>query len=210
MGLLALSDTVTIPGQVYAWTAVFILPLNSALNPLLYTISSIKARKKMKSKSGFSSSAVYTNTRVISKIGNDAAATDFGPALAPILMSTLPSANIWPSKAMSCLPLKCYRNQQYASQLTVKDIYNIAVDVIAGVSFLHDQGIIHTHIDEEHVVVGMRAQDKCLHAYLVDLSDSKEARNKSKITFGNDIKKYGRFIASLLPPIHGDLEEHFD
>nr|XP_006817056.1 PREDICTED: uncharacterized protein LOC102804127 [Saccoglossus kowalevskii] len=192
MGLLALSDIVTIPGQVYAWTAVFILPLNSALNPFLYTVSSIKARKEKKCKSGVSRSA---NKRVISS----------NAALGP--MSTLPSANIWPSKAMSCLPLKCYRSHKSASNLTVRDIYNIAVDVIAGVSFLHDQGIIHTHIDEEHVVVGMRAQDKFLHAYLVDLSDSKEARNKSKITFGNDIKNYGEFIAFLLRPIHIDLNE---
>lgn len=30
----------TIPGEMYAWTIVFILPVNSALNPILYTISS--------------------------------------------------------------------------------------------------------------------------------------------------------------------------
>uniref|UniRef100_A0A8W8HLZ7 G-protein coupled receptors family 1 profile domain-containing protein n=2 Tax=Magallana TaxID=2171616 RepID=A0A8W8HLZ7_MAGGI len=29
----------TVPPQVYAWVAVFVLPLNSAMNPVLYTIS---------------------------------------------------------------------------------------------------------------------------------------------------------------------------
>ena len=39
-----MSGTV-IPGDVYAWTAVFILPLNSALNPFLYTLSAILGKK---------------------------------------------------------------------------------------------------------------------------------------------------------------------
>ena len=28
-----------VPGEVYAWIIVFVLPVNSALNPLLYTIA---------------------------------------------------------------------------------------------------------------------------------------------------------------------------
>ena len=40
-GLLAISDY-AIPSEVYSWTAVFILPINSALNPIIYTLSSIK------------------------------------------------------------------------------------------------------------------------------------------------------------------------
>ena len=35
-------------GEVYAWTAVLILPLNSAINPLIYTIAHIKAKQKQK------------------------------------------------------------------------------------------------------------------------------------------------------------------
>ena len=34
-----------IPGEVYAWTAVLILPINSALNPFLYTLSAVLAKK---------------------------------------------------------------------------------------------------------------------------------------------------------------------
>ena len=35
-----------IPDEVSAWVAVFVLPLNSALNPILYTIMVIKWKKK--------------------------------------------------------------------------------------------------------------------------------------------------------------------
>ena len=38
LGIAALAGA-RIPPQVYAWVAVFVLPLNSALNPLLYTVS---------------------------------------------------------------------------------------------------------------------------------------------------------------------------
>ena len=34
-----------IPGEVYAWTAVLVLPINSALNPFLYTFSVIMNKK---------------------------------------------------------------------------------------------------------------------------------------------------------------------
>ena len=43
-GILALTDHV-IPGDVYAWTAVMVLPINSAMNPFLYTLSAILGRK---------------------------------------------------------------------------------------------------------------------------------------------------------------------
>ncbi|XP_072173250.1 G-protein coupled receptor GRL101-like [Diadema setosum] len=46
MGILASSKVVEIPADIYAWTAVFILPLNSALNPYLYTLSTIMQRRK--------------------------------------------------------------------------------------------------------------------------------------------------------------------
>ncbi|XP_038053417.1 uncharacterized protein LOC119725894 isoform X2 [Patiria miniata] len=41
MGLLSQSGAVTIQPHMYAWTVVFILPINSSLNPYLYTIFSV-------------------------------------------------------------------------------------------------------------------------------------------------------------------------
>ena len=40
LGLMALNGYV-ISGEVYAWAAVLILPINSALNPFLYTLSAV-------------------------------------------------------------------------------------------------------------------------------------------------------------------------
>ena len=43
-GLLAFSDY-AVPGEVYAWIAVFVLPVNSALNPFLYTLTAVLGKK---------------------------------------------------------------------------------------------------------------------------------------------------------------------
>ncbi len=46
-GVAALSGT-SITGEVYAWVVVFLLPINSAINPVLYTISAIKPLELLK------------------------------------------------------------------------------------------------------------------------------------------------------------------
>ncbi|XP_033640881.1 relaxin receptor 1-like [Asterias rubens] len=48
MGILTQSGTITVPDELYAWTVVFILPINSSLNPYLYTISEMWSKRKKK------------------------------------------------------------------------------------------------------------------------------------------------------------------
>jgi hypothetical protein len=36
-------------GQVYAWVAVLVLPINSSINPILYTFCTPQVTKKLKS-----------------------------------------------------------------------------------------------------------------------------------------------------------------
>ncbi len=43
VGVMAMSGT-HIPGDIYAWVVVFVLPLNSAINPWLYSIPAIKKK----------------------------------------------------------------------------------------------------------------------------------------------------------------------
>ena len=46
MGILSQTQMVVIPVVAYVWSVVFILPINSSLNPYLYTISSLISAKK--------------------------------------------------------------------------------------------------------------------------------------------------------------------
>ncbi|XP_071798569.1 uncharacterized protein [Asterias amurensis] len=50
MGILSQSRIVEIPPETYAWVVVFILPINSSLNPYLYTISDLCSQRSASKK----------------------------------------------------------------------------------------------------------------------------------------------------------------
>ena len=61
MGLLEFTGQEMIPSETYVWTAVFVLPLNSALNPYLYTIATREMRKYT-TKASRGDKTVFTKT----------------------------------------------------------------------------------------------------------------------------------------------------
>ena len=56
LGILVQTRVVTLPPSVYVWSVTFVLPLNSAINPYLYTISEIVMRYKKKKENSVNSS----------------------------------------------------------------------------------------------------------------------------------------------------------
>lgn len=59
----------SISGDVYAWTAVLILPINSALNPFLYTLSAVLS-SKVKPIKNTGENSLISRVRNISKKAN--------------------------------------------------------------------------------------------------------------------------------------------
>ncbi|XP_071496213.1 G-protein coupled receptor GRL101-like [Diadema antillarum] len=57
MGILAQSGTFVIPTELYAWCVVFILPINSAVNPHLYTLGDLYTRRREERESRKTSSS---------------------------------------------------------------------------------------------------------------------------------------------------------
>ena len=41
IGILVQCQIITLPPSVYAWSITFVLPINSAINPFLYTIADV-------------------------------------------------------------------------------------------------------------------------------------------------------------------------
>ncbi|XP_072165320.1 uncharacterized protein [Diadema setosum] len=64
MGLMSAAGKLVISSQVYAWTAVFILPVNSSLNPYLYTLSSLQNKKRQLRSSNNQSDDSKINTSI--------------------------------------------------------------------------------------------------------------------------------------------------
>ena len=46
MGILSQTGTVVVPLEMYTWSVVFIIPINSSLNPYLYTIAAVASAKR--------------------------------------------------------------------------------------------------------------------------------------------------------------------
>ena len=63
MGILSQTGAAVIPLQMYTWSVVFILPINSSLNPYLYTIASVitDKRKAIEKKSTVSDKSISLN-----------------------------------------------------------------------------------------------------------------------------------------------------
>lgn len=59
MGLLAATGACEIPGAVYVWIAVFVLPINSSLNPYLYTILTREMSRRQAKKTSKSTSKQF-------------------------------------------------------------------------------------------------------------------------------------------------------
>ncbi|XP_078341994.1 uncharacterized protein LOC111105682 isoform X2 [Crassostrea virginica] len=67
MGLLAISGQV-ISGEVYAWVAVFILPINSALNPFLYSFANLRKKVETRLSSSKQSQLSRTTTETFAEL----------------------------------------------------------------------------------------------------------------------------------------------
>ena len=68
MGILVQARIVTLPPSVYAWSVTFVLPINSAINPYLYTIAAIvSSRQKLDE----ASASTSTNSTQVRSQGHD-------------------------------------------------------------------------------------------------------------------------------------------
>ncbi|XP_038050982.1 CUB and sushi domain-containing protein 2-like [Patiria miniata] len=63
MGILSQAHVVEIPTEAYAWIVVFILPINSSLNPYLYTIADLCYQKRKSASVRRKSDLAMKNTR---------------------------------------------------------------------------------------------------------------------------------------------------
>ena len=66
LGILVQTRVLTLPPSVYAWSVTFVLPLNSAINPYLYTISEIVSNYHAKRDK-------YVKRQLTGKTGNSSA-----------------------------------------------------------------------------------------------------------------------------------------
>ncbi|KAJ8026616.1 hypothetical protein HOLleu_31503 [Holothuria leucospilota] len=158
MGLLALTPY-TVTGDVYAWTAIVIMPINSAVNPHFYTFLIERARKKEEKPfpNQNKQSTAITPNALPSQLRQNAHA-----------QQTSEENNI--TKAvLTCLrtnrviaPAEKERYNKYKLstltskkefELTSSDIQDIMADISKAVQHLHNMGVAHGYINGDHVII---------------------------------------------------------
>ncbi|XP_033745630.1 uncharacterized protein LOC117331144 [Pecten maximus] len=137
MGLLAFSGY-RISSEVYAWTAVFILPINSALNPVLYTYSGIGRQtrnRQMSSKNLFNRSSPSVTTQYAKWI------------------DICDSGHFVIGTSIPCLPT--LRDYMRTTTPSIGRMYEIITDVTIHIRFLHKRNLVHCRLTEDTVIVNM-------------------------------------------------------
>ena len=71
MGILSQTGSVTIPVEMYVWIVVFILPINSSLNPYLYSLSSVIATRKKALESSMSMHSFDSTLTISKRVSNN-------------------------------------------------------------------------------------------------------------------------------------------
>ena len=67
LGILVQAGALTLPPSVFAWCVTFVLPINSAINPYLYTISHAVSNRRKQTKKGKSSGSGTKSSQLTNK-----------------------------------------------------------------------------------------------------------------------------------------------
>ena len=76
LGILVQTRVITLPASVFAWCVTFVLPINSAINPYLYTISEVISNYRKKRAENIKMQEILANQKQRSEIPNAAQSTN--------------------------------------------------------------------------------------------------------------------------------------
>ncbi|XP_061178746.1 uncharacterized protein LOC133187405 [Saccostrea echinata] len=180
MGLLALRGYV-ISGEVYTWVAVFILPINSALNPFLYSFSNIRNRVEM---------AMLSNKR---KVFRTHSATETFTELCENDLFIIGK------NAPLLVTLSDYMRNH---TLTVPEMKLVVLRLSEAMKFLHERDLVHGCLDTN--LVSIDIEDGEIKDLSVKIAP-REAEADEDIP--NDIKQLGEITLKMLKNHQSDSKD---
>lgn len=150
---------IALPAAVYSWIAVFVLPVNSAINPMIYTTPSIKRfifsfiRYYRSRNGGFLARMGHQHLVAANQsVSYLQSAKDIRSFLAADseLRRRLAERNIPPGY----IPIKQYIRQ--ASQLTLANLVQFALDIIRDIERKHKESKVYVSLGLDVVYVSKR------------------------------------------------------
>ncbi|XP_072030229.1 G-protein coupled receptor GRL101-like [Amphiura filiformis] len=180
MGILATCNIVLIPPVVYVWTAVFILPINSSLNPYLYTILTreIKRRslrstlRKSNNSAGLTSQSTKGKSKYHGEEENSVSMTkqstkktvEFDQSLQKATggafhLSNLVTSHILRSRLIPAIdkhliePYLLSKIIEQGLRLNAAHLNQIQRDLMKALDSCHSSEGGHGQVDEEHILI---------------------------------------------------------
>ncbi|XP_072025541.1 G-protein coupled receptor GRL101-like [Amphiura filiformis] len=171
-----------IPPDVYAWTAVLVLPLNSSLNPYLYTIlTSETSRKKGNGKHSTVTKPTPVNSRSNSRdslgllkisgaqIVPNGSEFEGAGILLHMALTTQRNSRLLPfmTRVMCREFLLSTYQSRNDDQFTMKDIEGITADLNKALEYLHNSNVTHGCISEDLILIERISKSESRRAFLM-------------------------------------------
>ncbi|XP_072014585.1 G-protein coupled receptor GRL101-like [Amphiura filiformis] len=197
MGILSLTRAVEIPATSYAWTAVFVLPLNSSLNPYLYTILTRKLNQRQRNKSMMSSSSLS----VINQTKECNCAKESNGIMNPASNGDIDTGVIERAHTMVANNI-LIENMGYPTikklaingGITKGNMRLIEYDLQMAVQFLHQEMLLSRNCVQEDCIFVKKISSELIHAYLIVPSMLDEfvinGKSKEEAIEANDESKH--------------------
>ncbi|XP_072043555.1 uncharacterized protein [Amphiura filiformis] len=156
LGILSTCNIIIISPIVYVWTAVFILPINSSLNPYLYTIltGEIKLKRKGSANNKYKQSD-KSNSLVLATRDSSANHTKNENSLMNVATSQISKVRLMPpiDKTLIQPFLLSAFLKEGRSQVISAHMKQIQTDVKRALDYLHTSGLSHGNVDAEHILI---------------------------------------------------------
>ncbi|XP_053375484.1 G-protein coupled receptor GRL101-like [Mercenaria mercenaria] len=175
MGVLALAGH-TIPGEVYAWTAVIILPINSALNPFMYTLTAIYSRQKF-------SPSVEEQSR-----------TDMFKEMGKIVLKIYPYVPTYKQKKNSTI--LSLRDVMKNRSLTPLETAHLIFRILSFIGILHEHGLGLKQITEDDIFVAVLDNGLIKRKIQIDVRAYPNTSTKKNVN--DDMYSFGCLLERIL------------
>ncbi|CAG2192079.1 unnamed protein product [Mytilus edulis] len=177
MGVLAMTGQV-FPSEVYSWVAVFVMPINAALNPFLYTYSTIKQKPDFLAKM---SDKIFIMSRVKDR-SKDATDEMF---MASVFMN---DGQMLEMKHITLRELFATR------KLTIKESIRLVSQITVGIAYLHRRYLtLCQPVSLDNIVIFTNS--KTIERVKV-ISEIKDIRNELDTT--EDVENIGQITKLVL------------
>ncbi|KAI1285100.1 putative G-protein coupled receptor [Halotydeus destructor] len=187
MGLLSIAGY-TLPPSVYSWTAVFILPLNSATNPVIYTLAHYRPSFFQAQKRDSLSGKLLTPLRQNSHSIKSNASTQMRPIRPP----------------PGYVPLHHFLRE--TNQLTARHLLQIACFLSGQLKDIHAAGYSLGGLSFENVFVHEPQNGEYLKVYLPDHNAYRVSNSQECDDYAVDIEAYGLLVKRMLRLFHSKLQ----